>query len=150
MSPTTLQAGVPGKGQAVNENPLWMVPQSLILLQSGYWPNPPFLTKYLGEETLRKDVSVAQVHPHTARDFSLLEGDMAEIQSAKGKITAQIHLFEGARPNCFFVPLGLGHTAFDPTLKDRGANLYPILDTTVDPVTGLEVAWATRVKIKKV
>ena len=141
---------VSGRSQPFDEKTLWMIPQSLILLQSGYWPNPPFLTKYLGDETLIKDVSVAQVHPHTARDLSLREGDLVEIQSAKGTITARIHLFEGARPNCFFVPLGLGHTAFDPTLKDRGANLYPILDSTVDPVTGLNVAWATRVKIKKV
>ncbi len=141
---------VSGRSQPFDEKTLWMIPQSLILLQSGYWPNPPFLTKYLGDETLMKDVSVAQVHPHTGRDLSLREGDRVEIQSAKGTITARIHLFEGARPNCFFVPLGLGHTAFDPTLKDRGANLYPILDTAVDPVTGLEVAWATRVKIKKV
>lgn len=141
---------VSGRGQAFDEKTLWMIPQSLILLQSGYWPNPPFLTKYLGDETLIKDVSVAQVHPHTARDLSLWEGDRVEIQSAKGTITARIHLFEGARPNCFFVPLGLGHTAFDPTLKDRGANLYPILDSAVDPITGLKVAWATRVKIKKV
>ena len=141
---------ISGRGQAFDEKTLWMIPQSLILLQSGYWPNPPFLTKTLGEETLMKDVSVVQVHPRTARNLSLWEGDRVEIKSAKGTIAARIHLFEGARPNCFFIPLGLGHTAFDPTLKDRGANLYPILDSVVDPVTGLEVAWATRVKIKKI
>lgn len=141
---------VSAKGQAFDEKTLWLIPHSLILLQSGYWPTPPFLTKCLGEETLMKDVSVVQVHPKTARDLSLREGDQVEIQSARGKITAQVHLFEGARPNCFFVALGLGHTAFDPTLKDRGSNLYPVLDTAADPVTGLEVAWATKVKVKKV
>ena len=141
---------VSGAGQAFDEKTLWMIPESLILLQSGYWPNPPFLTKYLGEETLMKEVSVVQVHPRTARDFSLREGDMVEIQSAKGKISARVHIFEGARPNCFFIPLGLGHTAFDPTLKDRGANVYPILDAAVDPITGLEVAWSTKVRVKKI
>jgi hypothetical protein len=44
----------------------------------------------------------------------------------------------------------MGHKAYDPTLKDRGANPYPILDIRVDPITGLDVAWATRVKIQKV
>ena len=98
-----------------------MIPQSLILLQSGYWPNPPFLTKYLGEETLMKDISVVQVHPQTARNYSLWEGDRVErIKMAKGTITAQICLFEGARPNCFFVPLGLGRKVIEPNIERPG------------------------------
>jgi menaquinone reductase, molybdopterin-binding-like subunit len=150
LSPSTLKPVASKTVQASGEYPLWMIPQSLLLLQSNYWANPPFLTKYLGEETLIKNRLVVQVHPDTARSLSLREGQAVEIQSANGKITAQIHIFEGARPNCVFVPLGMGHTAFDPSLKDRGANPYPILDTDVDPLTGLKVAWATRVKILKV
>lgn len=149
FSPSTFQTDGPARVQVGEKDTLWLVPQSLILLQSGYWPNPPFLTKTLGEETLMENRSVVQVHPDTARALSLHEGDRIEIQSAKGKIGAQVHVFEGAFPNCFFAPLGLGHTHFDPTLKERGANPYPILESMVDPLTGLEVAWATRVKIKK-
>ncbi|MBA4393475.1 MAG: hypothetical protein C0407_07965 [Desulfobacca sp.] len=150
LSPSTLKSGETKTVKAPGDYPLWMIPHSLLLLQSNYWANPPYLTKYLGEETLVKNSLVVQVHPRTAGSLSIREGQLVEIKSAKGKITAQIHLFEGARPNCVFVPLGLGHTAFDPTLKDRGANPYPILDAEVDPVTGLNVAWATRVKISKV
>lgn len=150
LSPSTLKTVASKTVSAPKEFPLWMIPQSLLLLQSNYWANPPFLTKYLGEETLVKNSLVVQMHPQTAGSLSLREGQQVEIQSANGKITAQMHLFEGVRPNCVFVPLGLGHTAFDPTLKDRGANPYPILDTEVDPLTGLNVAWATRVKILKV
>ncbi len=149
LSPSTFKSGVSKNVQAPGEYPFLMIPQSLLLLQSGYFANPPYLTKYLGEETLVQNRLVVQVHPNTARSLSLREGQLVEIQSAKGKIKAQIHLFEGARPNCVFVPLGLGHTAFDPTLKDRGSNPYPILESEVDPLTGLDVAWATRVKILK-
>jgi anaerobic selenocysteine-containing dehydrogenase len=127
-----------------------MVPQSLLLLQSGYLANPPFLTKTLGRETLIKNILVVQIHPDTARSLSLWEGDRVEIQSVKGKIKARIHLFEGARPDCVFVPLGMGHKAYDPTLKNRGANPYPMLDSQEDPLTGLDLTWVTRVKIKKV
>ena len=150
FSPSTLQAGAREKVQTGQEYPFWMVPQSLLLLQSGYVANPPFLTKYLGEETLIKNNLVVQIHPDTARAISLREGDRVEIKSVKGKIKARIHLFEGARPDCVFVPLGMGHKAYDPTLKDRGDNPYPMLDTWADPLTGLDVAWATRVKIQKV
>ncbi|MBI4764202.1 MAG: molybdopterin-dependent oxidoreductase [Deltaproteobacteria bacterium] len=150
FSPSTLQNNPQEKVQTGKDYPFWMVPQSLLLLQSGYLPNPPFLTKYLGEETLKKNKLVVQIHPNTARAISLREGDLVEIKSVNGKIEARIHIFEGARPGCVFVPIGMGHKAYDPTLKDRGANPYPILDTRVDSLTGLDVAWATPVKIQKV
>ena len=139
----------PETAETQGQYPFWMVPQSLLLLQSGYLANPPFLTKSLGKETLIKNMLVVQMHPNTAGSLSLREGDGVVISSMKEKIRARIHLFEGARPDCVFVPLGLGHKAFDPTLKNRGSNPYPMLDTVVDPATGLEVGWATRVKIKK-
>ena len=140
---------VQAHGESPEESPLLLVPSSLMLLQAGYWANPPFLTKYLGEETLTRNDLVAQIHPETAKSLSLREGEVVEIQSARGKAKVRIALFEGAMPKVIFAALGLGHQAFDPTLKNRGANLYPILDTTVDPMTGLEVPRPTRVKIKK-
>jgi anaerobic selenocysteine-containing dehydrogenase len=150
FSSSALLTRTPEKVQSGQEYPFWMVPQSLLLLQSGYFPNPPFLTKYLGEETLKKNKLVVQMHPDTARAISLREGDLVEIKSVKGRIEARLHLFEGVRPDCVSVPLGMGHKAYDPTLKNRGANPYPMLDTLVDPSTGMDVAWATRVNIKKV
>jgi len=150
LRPATFKTAPPKPAQSAGERALWMVPQSLLLLRSDYWPNPPFLTKYLGEETLVKDRLVAQIHPKTAGSLGVKEGQTIEMQSAKGKIKAQVHLFEGARPNCLFVPLGMGHTAFDSTLQCRGDNPYPMLDAEMDPQTGWPVAWATRVKISKV
>jgi anaerobic selenocysteine-containing dehydrogenase len=150
LRPATFIAAAPKPAPSSKEYPLWLIPQSLLLLRSDQWANPPFLTKYLGEETLVKDRLVVQIHPKTAGSLALYEGQLIEIESGRGKIRAQVSLFEGARPNCLFVPLGLGHTAFDPTLKDRGTNPYPMLDAEVDPLTGLPVAWATRVKISKV
>jgi anaerobic selenocysteine-containing dehydrogenase len=150
LRPATFKTGAPKRLQSSGETALWMVPQSLLLLRSDYWPNPPFLTKYLGEETLSKDRLVAQIHPKTAGSLGVRQGQLIQIQAAKGTIKAQVHLFEGARPNCLFVPLGLGHEAFDGTLKDRGGNPFPLLDAEMDPHTGWPVARATRVKILKV
>ena len=150
FSSSTFKAGEPGTVQTQKEYPIWMVPQSLLLLQSGYLANPPFLTKTLGEETLVKNTLVVQIHPDTARSLSLKEGNRVEIKSVKGKIKARIHLFEGARPDCVFVPLGMGHKTYGPTLKNKGDNPYPMLDSKEDPLTGLDLAWVTRVKIQKV
>jgi menaquinone reductase, molybdopterin-binding-like subunit len=127
-----------------------MIPQPLLLLQSNGMANPPFLTKYLGTETIEGDKLVAQINPKTAASLSLMEGQMVTIRSTSGQVTAKIHLFEGAKPDCVFVPLGLGHSAFDPTLKNRGENPYPMISSEMDPLTGLKVGWATPVKITKV
>jgi len=132
------------------EGPLLMAPVSLLLLQTGYFPTPPFLTKYLGEETLKGNDLMAQIHPATAKKFGLKQGDRVTLESAGGSIKVGVHLFEGARPQVIFVPLGMGHQAFDPTLKNRGANPYPMLDKILDPVSGLPISWATRVKIQRI
>jgi anaerobic selenocysteine-containing dehydrogenase len=137
--------GADGKG-----TPLLLVPQSLLLLQSGHFPNPPFMTKMLGEETLQGRDLMVQLHPETAKKSGLREGDRVRLHSEQGEITVRVQLFEGACPQTVFVPLGLGHTAFDPTLKDRGANPFPILDQVADPLSGLPLSWATRIKIQKV
>jgi anaerobic selenocysteine-containing dehydrogenase len=150
--PLSLLQPVQGKALPAEEHagyPLTLVPTSLLLLQSGYWANPPFLTKYLGEETLKHNHLVVQINPLTARNLAVGQGEIVEIKSARGKIRAQLHLFEGAMPDVLFAPLGMGHQAFDATQKNRGANLYPLLDTHLDPLTGLEVSGPTRVKIQK-
>jgi anaerobic selenocysteine-containing dehydrogenase len=122
----------------------------LMLLQTGYFPNPPFMTKYLGEETLKANDLMAQIHPATAKKFGLKQGDRVTLQSAGGSIKVGVHLFEGAMPQVIFVPLGMGHEAFDPTLKNRGANPYPMLDKILDPASGLPISWATRIKIQRI
>jgi len=129
---------------------LLMVPLSLMLLQNGYFPNPPFMTKYLGEETLKANDLMAQIHPTTAKKFGLKQGDRVSLESAAGSIQVGVQLFEGAMPQVIFVPLGMGREAFDPTLKNRGANPYPMLDRILDPASGLPISWATRVKIQRI
>jgi len=132
------------------EVPLLMAPVSLIMLQTGFFPNPPFMTKYLGEETLMGNDLMAQIHPTTAKKFGLKQGDRVSLESAAGSIQVGVHLFEGAMPQVIFVPLGMGHQAFDPTLKNRGANPFPMLDKILDPASGLPISWVTRVRIQKI
>jgi anaerobic selenocysteine-containing dehydrogenase len=93
---------------------------------------------------------MAQLHPETARKLGLQEGQRVRLRSEQGEITVRVQFFEGASPQVVFVPLGMGHTAFDPTLRNRGANPFPLLDQVTDPLTGLPVAWATRITIQKV
>ena len=71
------------------------------------------------EETLKGNDLMAQIHPTTANKFGLKQGDRVTLVSAGGDIRVGVDLFEGAMPQVIFVPLGMGHEAFDPTLKNR-------------------------------
>ena len=88
-------------------------------------PIRPFLPNIWEKRPLIKNNLVVQIHPDTARAISLREGDRVEIKSVKAKIKARIHIFEGARPDCVFVPLGMGHTAMTPRSRTKGTILIP-------------------------
>jgi anaerobic selenocysteine-containing dehydrogenase len=142
--------GEVGPTAETKDLPYRLIVRSLPLLQNGYFPNPPFLTKLLGVEILQGKDLVIQLHPKTAKTLALIEGDRVEIRTPKGKMTARVHLFEGIRPDGILVPLGLGHEAFDATLKGRGANPNPLLEKVEDPATGLFAGRPTPAAVRKI
>lgn len=126
------------------------LPYEIINLSSGWIGNPPFLNKTLFENQLKKDDIFAEINAKTASQYGLREGSKIAIRSSKGEIRARVHIFNGARPGAIFVPAGLGHTAYDKYLKDKGANPYTIIDSAEDPLTGHPVWWNTRIEIVKI
>jgi anaerobic selenocysteine-containing dehydrogenase len=138
--------------QIPNESdyPLSMVPYEMINLASGWASNPPFLKKTLFDDQLLKGDSFAEIHPKTAADHQLKEGDRVMVKSPAGKIQARVHLSEGAMPGVVFLPLGLGHTALDEFSRGQGANPLDIIDAGKDPLSGLPVWWKTPVQLIKV
>jgi menaquinone reductase, molybdopterin-binding-like subunit len=79
-----------------------------------------------------------------------LEGSRVMLRSRRGELKARIHLFEGAMPGIVFMPVGLGHTAYDRYLKGKGANPYEIIERVEDPLSGQPIWWNTRVTVIKV
>ena len=53
-------------------------------------------------------------------------------------------------PGVVAMPRGLGHTAYDEFIHDKGANPNDIIHAGKDPLSGQPVWWATPVKIIKV
>ncbi|HUT70254.1 MAG TPA: molybdopterin-dependent oxidoreductase [Desulfatiglandales bacterium] len=132
------------------EYPLHLFPIELINLESGWIGNPPFLNKTLFDHQLKKDALFVEVNPKTAAEYGLKEGSKAVLKSPKGELAVRIHVFGGAMPDVIFIPLGLGHTAYDRYLKGKGVNPHDIIDSTEDPWGGQSVWWNTRVKMIKV
>jgi anaerobic selenocysteine-containing dehydrogenase len=129
--------------------PLRMYPYELINLSSGWLPNPPYLNKTLFDDQLKKDQSFVDINPDTAEGYNLKQGDSVFIESPKGRIQALVNIFEGAMPGIVFMPLGLGHSAYDDFLRGKGANPNEIVYGGRDPLSGQTVWWNTPVRLVK-
>jgi len=129
--------------------PLRMYPYELINLASGWVPNPPYLNKTLFDNQLKIDQTFADINPDTAKEYNFKQGDSIFIESPKGKIQAKVNLFEGAMPGIVFMPLGLGHSAYDDFLKGRGSNPNDIIYGERDPLSGHNIWWDTPVRLIK-
>jgi menaquinone reductase, molybdopterin-binding-like subunit len=148
-----LEAAVKGRG-AVKQggkdgHPLVMIPVEFINLANGWAPHPPYLNKTLFDTQLSKDSSVVEIHPKTAAELRLKNGDEALLESPAGKAHVKVTLFEGAMPGVVYIPSGLGHTAYDEFVKNKGANPNELIVPGTDPVSGLPLWWNTPVKLRK-
>ena len=137
-------------GDIKKHYPLVMVPFEMINLSDSWVPSPPFLSKTWFDNQLRKDESFAEIHPKTAAQYGIREGDRIIIESPSAKAKVRVTLFEGAMPGYVFLPRGFGHVAYDEFLKNKGVNPNHLVAARKDPLSGLPVWWATPVRIKKV
>jgi anaerobic selenocysteine-containing dehydrogenase/Fe-S-cluster-containing dehydrogenase component len=69
----------------------------------------------------------AEVHPETAKDLNVREGEILKLTSPHGSIEAPVYITPGIHPKVIGVPLGWGHTAYGRYAKDRGANVLDLL-----------------------
>jgi anaerobic selenocysteine-containing dehydrogenase len=129
--------------------PLRMCPYELINLSSGWLPNPPYLNKTLFDDQLKKGQSFLDINSETAEEYSLKQGDRVFVESPKGRIQALVNIFEGAMPGIVYVPMGLGHSAYDDFLRDKGSNPNEIIHGGIDPLSGQTIWWDTPVRLVK-
>jgi len=71
--------------------------------------------------------SWAEIHPATARQLQVVEGDIVELRSPHGRIEVAAHIFERAQPDVVAVPIGQGHTAYGRYANGRGCNPWQML-----------------------
>ncbi len=93
--------------------------------------------------------SWAEINPETANELDIKEGDFLQIESEAGKIEVVAYLFNAIHPETIAIPTGQGHTEYGRYAKDRGANVFKIINE--EPVEESEqLAWAaTKIKITK-
>jgi menaquinone reductase, molybdopterin-binding-like subunit len=127
--------------------PLLLIPYETMRLSSGYIANPPFLTKTVEDTILKHNDCFIEINPKTAQSNQLSEGDTVVLQTPRGQARVRVHLEEGIMPGVVALPRGLGHTAYDGYIADKGVNVNQLIGPVQDPVSGLDAAWGIRAKL---
>lgn len=111
----------------------------------------PYMVKILPDTVLANtDKLVVEMHPATAQQLHLQEGDAVLVESSAGSLTAKLTLYAGAAPGMVFVPLGLGHKDFGFQVAGKGMNFNRAVKVTSDPMSGMPIWELTGVSVKKV
>ncbi len=129
--------------------PFVLQPYPSVGLRDGRGANLPWMQELPDPMTSIVYSSWVEIHPVTADELDLKDGDIVAVRSEAGTIEAPVHRFAGIAPGVVAMPIGQGHTRFGRYASGRGANPLEIVVPQVDPRTRA-LAWAaTRVSIEK-
>lgn len=131
------------------EYPLLLVSYRSMSVAAEYLPNPPFMTKNVWDFVLKGKELFVELNPQTAQSLGMSEGSRAVLKTPQGELPVRIRLFPGARADVVYIIEGLGHTAYDQFIQDKGVNANNIIEVQLDPVTGLGTVWATRAQLRR-
>jgi molybdopterin-containing oxidoreductase family iron-sulfur binding subunit len=81
--------------------------------------------------------SWVEIHPETAAEHGIVDGDFVEVTSAHGTAVAPAFLYPGIRRDVIAMPLGQGHSELGRYAQDRGANVYNLLSSEPTEFGGL-------------
>jgi len=117
-------------------DPAWSVPDGQLALITypsaslfdGRGANRPWLQELPDPVTKITWSTWVEIHPDTAAELGIAEGDIVEVASAAGSVEVPAYVYPGLRADVVAMPLGQGHTAYGRYAEGRGANPYALLD----------------------
>lgn len=131
----------------VNSFPLLLIPYDSMRIASGSIGDPPFMIKSVPDTVIKGEDGFVEIHPQTASAQGLSEGDVATLTTPRGQARVRIHMFDGIMPGLVAMVRGLGHTAFDKFLANKGVNINTLIGPVEDPSSGHDAAWGIRAKL---
>ncbi len=136
----------PTMSEPTSNYPLLLLPVEQLPLSASEGAHLPYLQQIAGVHLFASWDSWLEIHPDTAHQFSIREGDTVWIESRRGRVQARARLFEGARPGVVHLPLGYGRKT-GSAWACRGANPLEIVEAREDPLTGIPQTDTTYVKV---
>ncbi len=103
------------------------VPYPSSMLYDGRGANKPWLLENPDPVTKITWQSWIEMHPDTARELDVREGEVVRLESPHGVIEAPVYPYPGLHPGVIATPLGLGHTAGGKYAEGRGVNALDLL-----------------------
>ena len=129
--------------------PMTLIPYDSMRLANGAIGDPPFVIKTVSDTILKGLDILVEINPSTAKSLGLSEGKYAMLSTPEGQAKVKVHLFDGIMPDLIAMPRGLGHTAYDSYLANKGVNVNALIGPIEDPVSGMNAAWGIRANLAK-
>lgn len=151
VHPLTPQGGgIHEEDSSHAEYPLQLYLYAPLAFLNGYGAHLPFLQQIAGSQLHEAWETWAELHPETAKQVGVRDGEPIRIASAHGTLHAKARVVEGVAPAVIAMPLGLGHTAPVHWAQGIGANPAQLVGRTLDRVTHQPLWQDTWVRIWKV
>jgi anaerobic selenocysteine-containing dehydrogenase/Fe-S-cluster-containing dehydrogenase component len=96
-------------------------------LYDGRGANRPWLQELPDPVTKITWSTWVELHPETAAEHGIAEGDIVELTTDAGSLRVPAYLYPGLHRGVAAVPMGQGHTAFGRYAEGRGANVLALL-----------------------
>lgn len=121
-----------------------------LVFSEGEGAHLPYLQGLAGSHVNERSWSSwVEIHPETAKELGIKNGDWVWVESPIGRIKAKARVYPGLLPNVACMPLGLGHSAYGRWAKGAGTNPASIAVKVLDEVSGHPLWNLTLVKIYK-
>ena len=128
---------------------LKLIAYDSIRIANGAVGSPPFLIKTVSDKVLSGNTLLVDLNPETAQAAGFREGDAALLKTPLGSASVRVHLSPGLMPGLVAIPRGLGHTAYDAYLADKGVNANDLIGPVEDPASGLDATWGILASLVK-
>jgi len=133
-----------------SEFPLLLVTYKPSFTAGGYLPNPPFMNKLIPNSVLKGGDVFTELHPDTAAKLGFSQGELVSLKTTQGEATVRVNISAAARPGVVYLPVGLGHKAYDNYVQNKGVNANSLTEVQLDPVSGMGTVWACRAQLRQV
>jgi len=139
----------PPKFAGGEEFDLYLNSPKLITHAEGRGSNNPHLMEMFDVSTQSKWEARLWIHPETARERGIGDGDEVWVESPVGRIKVRARHFPGCHPRVVVLPYEQGHFAYGRWARGRGANPNEIIANIYDPVSGQTACYDTKVRVYK-
>jgi anaerobic selenocysteine-containing dehydrogenase len=127
--------------------PLQLISFRLMSVGDGRGASLPMMQELFGHAVNRHWDSWAQIHPTTADQYKIIDGEWMLVYSPQGSLRIRSKISKGIIPGVVAIPFGLGHTSGGRYARDHGVNPHAVMKGLQDRLSGRESRHATRVRI---